>query len=135
MAHEAFSRFAPQGPLTAIREGMAVHDRDDRAIGSVSEVYFGDETEEDRALGQEPATTEAMDDGNDSILGAVANVFRDGASLPETFRARLLREGYIAIDSRGFLARDRYATPDQTAAVQDDRVVLNVDREALIAAQ
>lgn len=130
-----FAQFEPSGPLTQVREGAAVYDRSDRKIGTVREVYLGDTTAEERATGQEPATTEVIDDRNDSLLAHVADAFAGPARVPETLRARLLREGYIEIDSSGFFAGDRFATADQIAAVENDRVVLRVDRDELIAAE
>jgi hypothetical protein len=62
-----------------------------------------------------------------------------GAQLPDDEiadegRDRMLRQGYIRIDSAGLFAADRYATADQIARVDDQDVQLGVPRDALMAA-
>jgi hypothetical protein len=47
-------------------------------------------------------------------------------------RARLLRHGFIRIDTSGLFAADRYAMPEQLASVSNDRVTLRVTREELM---
>jgi hypothetical protein len=48
-------------------------------------------------------------------------------------RARLLRTGYIKIDSPGFLIEtDRYVPSDQIASVTDDTVRLRVTKDTLV---
>lgn len=67
-------------------------------------------------------------------VGAVADVFATGSGLdkvPDAIRRRLENEGFIVIDSKGFFASDRYATPGQIAQVERDRIVLNVARDEL----
>ena len=53
--------------------------------------------------------------------------------LPREARDRLLRRGYIRIDSAGLFAADRYADAEQIAGVGDDGVRLSVPGDALIA--
>jgi hypothetical protein len=112
---------------------MAVHDRAGERVGTVRQVYFGNTAEMGGDPGLEPVTGGGTGDRDTSLLDNLAEALGGGETLPETFRARLEREGYLQIDSSGFLAGDRFATPDQIAEVREDGVMLNVDREELIA--
>jgi hypothetical protein len=87
-------------------------------------------------MGDPEAVTTAgqREDGPHGLLDAVA---RDLAGvepdLPPTLAARLLRTGYIKIDGKGLLDRDRYARADEIAAVTEDTVTLTVPRDDLPA--
>jgi hypothetical protein len=52
--------------------------------------------------------------------------------VPETLRERLLRQGFLRIDSTSLFAADRYVMPDQIVDVSEGRVTLRVTRDELI---
>ncbi len=133
MSAQPFARFDEHGPLTRVQEGMAVYDSADERIGKVRQVYMGDTAETGADPGQAPVTAGSDGDRDDSILTDVAEAIGGGETLPHSFRERLEREGYIQIDSAGLFAGDRFATPDQIASVDQDRVTLKVARHELIA--
>lgn len=133
MSTQPFAQFEQHGPLTQIQEGMAVYDSADKRIGTVREIYMGNSEEMGVAPGEGPATTGSTGDNDDSILDNLAEAVGGGETLPETFRERLLREGYIQIDSSGLFTSDRFAMPDQIADVHEGRVALNVTSDELIA--
>ncbi|WP_460463897.1 hypothetical protein [Arthrobacter pigmenti] len=66
-------------------------------------------------------------------MGEVSEALGAGADLPEQFRERLLRLGYIKIDSKGLFKADCYAGADRLARVEDDVVHLNIDSSELIS--
>ena len=117
--------------LTQVQEGMDVYDRDGEKIGTVRDVYMGNSTPRGRVFG---GTSGVMADRDDSFLDNLAEAFVGDDTLPETFRNRLVRQGYVRIDAAGFFAKDRFATPDQLAAVSEGRVELSVMKDELISA-
>jgi hypothetical protein len=126
-----FSQFEPHGPMTQVRAGMAVYDQEEKRVGTVTEIHMGDGT--DTGLGGVAAATpgEAPERPH-TILEDLGAALGDRDSLPEAARDHLLRVGYIAIDAAGIFAGERFATADQVASVEDDRVVLNVASDVLI---
>lgn len=53
--------------------------------------------------------------------------------MPDEVRERMLRHGYMQIDT-GLIRSDRYAMLDQVRGVSGDRVDLSVSRDDLIKA-
>jgi hypothetical protein len=94
--------------LNLIRSGMSVYDRQEKLIGAVRRVQYGDISLADLPLWPDEISR---------------------ASIPA--QARLKRQGYMQVNT-GFLSRDRFVTPDQIAEIQDDLVRLNVDDLDLI---
>jgi len=127
-----FTQFEDHGPLAQTRAGMAVYDSTDQRVGTVRQVHMGNSSQEERDRGQAPATSGREGQQEGGILENLAELFVPGEALPAAFRERLVREGYLQIDSPGF-ADDRFATPNQIATVGEDRIVLNVASHALIA--
>jgi len=62
----------------------------------------------------------------------VARAISPRDQVPETLRQRLLRHGFLRIDSTGLFAADRYVMPAQIADVSEDHVTLQVTRDELI---
>jgi hypothetical protein len=62
----------------------------------------------------------------------VARAIFPSDQVPETLRERLLRQGFLRIDSTGLFAADRYVMPDQIADVSEGRITLRVTRDELI---
>jgi hypothetical protein len=118
--------------LTQIYEGMTVYDRTDQKIGTVEHVYFGAVSQETDTHGGGPTTAASPGGHEGSLIKDFAKAIAAGDEMPEPLRQRLLRHGFIRIDSTGLFAADRYVMPDQIADVSDDRVTLRVTRDELI---
>lgn len=131
-------------PIGQVHKGMKVVDAAGDEIGKVSEIKMGDpqaitDTGEwaegtgwDIGLfGQqtEPGTTaEAADP---TIGGASGGRIAEPA-VPAEIAARLIREGYIKIDGKGwFFDTDRYAPAWVIQSVTGDTVHLSVDKDKL----
>ncbi len=114
-----------------IHLGMKVFDRSHKAIGKVDDLRFPENAIDPDV---EPADIDASDkpDERETILGAVAEAFGK-EEIPEVLRDRLLREGYIRLDTP--LGKDRYILPSQIASASDDEIMLNVEKDALIKRQ
>ncbi|HEY3514719.1 MAG TPA: hypothetical protein VGL36_36395, partial [Kribbella sp.] len=54
--------------------------------------------------------------------------------IPEPLAARLLRKGFLKVDGKGALEREKYVSADQIDRVEDDNVHLNVDKADLVKA-
>jgi PRC-barrel domain len=118
--------------LTEIYEGMTVYDRAGEKIGTVEHVYLGEMSNEVDKRGGGPVTAPSPGRGESSLIEDVANAIFPSNQVPETLRQRLLRHGFMRIDSTGLFAADRYVMPDQIADVSKDRVRLRVTRDELI---
>lgn len=118
--------------MAQIYEGMTVYDRDGDKIGTVRKVYLGtvSEAQDDRGLGA--ATTAAPALEENSLLDGFFKALAAVNPVPEPVRQRLLRQGFIQINTSGILTADRYATPDQIEGVSDDSVSLRVPYDALM---
>lgn len=110
---------------------MTVYDRENDKVGAVRSVHLGAVSAEDDKRGMGSATTTAEETAGSSLLEDFARAFAPD-TVPEPVRARLLRHGFIRIDTTGLFAADRYAMPEQIASVSDDRVTLRVTREELM---
>jgi hypothetical protein len=118
--------------LTQIYEGMTVYDRTGDKIGTVEHVYLGAVSEEADKSGGGPETASSPGRSESSLIGDFAKAIFPTDQVPELLRQRLLRHGFIRIDSTGLFAADRYVMPDQIADVSEDRVTLRVTRDELI---
>lgn len=118
--------------LSQVQEGMRVCESDGQEIGTVRRVYLGavSDTTEYREVG--PATASDPSWRDDNLIDNLAEAFSADDPLPETLRGRLLREGFIRIDTHGLFASDRFALPDQIDSVSDDCVRLKLTRDELI---
>ncbi|MEP7241297.1 MAG: hypothetical protein ABI697_10470 [Devosia sp.] len=114
----------------SIHVGMKVLDRSRHEIGTVDDLKFPENATDPDV---EPADIDGTDRNGrrETILSSIAEAFGD-EPLPDALRDRLLREGYIRLDTKGLLARDRFILPSQIASAAGDEVVLNVDKDALI---
>ena len=114
------------GPIEMIREGMTVVDSAGEKVGKVEGLKMGDPG----------AVTEQGNELQDTgLLGDIAEAFvgdEREPDVPAPIRARLLRTGYIKIDSPGFLIEtDRYVSAERIASVQGDTVHLRVPKDQL----
>lgn len=117
--------------LNQVHEGMRVCDNTGDEIGTVRQVFLGEVSEETNERGGGPATVSTPELRDETILDYVAKAFAD-EPLPETLRDRLLRHGFIHIDTHGLFASDRFALPDQIDSISDDCVRLRLTKDELI---
>lgn len=118
--------------LNEVREDMRVCDNAGNEIGRVRQVYLGEVSGEINERGDGPATAVESQWHNNTLVDYVARGLAADEPLPEVLRNRMLREGYILIDSSGLFASDRYALPDQIEGVSDDCVRLRLSKDKLI---
>jgi len=113
-----------------IHKGMTVIDSAHKAIGKIDDFKFPENAMDPDVV---PADIDGTDklNGRESILESIAEAFGK-EEIPEPLRDRLLREGYIRLDTKGMLAKDRFILPSQIATAGGDEVMLNVDKDALI---
>lgn len=131
MQEPVFDKSTGNSILNQIDEGMRVYDREDNEIGTVRKVFLGSVTEEMDERGGGPATASSPAVRDDTLVDNLVEAFAVDEPLPETIRARLLRQGFIRIDVSGLFASDRFAMPEQIASVSDDRVRLRLTKEEL----
>jgi len=113
-------------PMELVHEGMTVVDSAGEKVGTVEGLKMGDPG---------AATDRGNELRDEGFLGDLAQVFGDEREpdVSEPMRARLLRTGYLKVDSPGFLIEtDRYVPADQIASVSDDTVRLRVLKDTLI---
>jgi hypothetical protein len=119
--------------LTGVKEGMHVHDVNDQHVGKVRFVKLSDEGP--LTTGVATATVSPAEVNRDeSLVTEVAETIvpDDADDLPVEMRERLIREGYVRIDT-GFLRADRFVTPDQIQSISDDVVMLSITKDTLNA--
>jgi hypothetical protein len=97
-----------------VGEGMTVYDREGEVVGTVQVVYFGgaSETAVKREL-QEAAMSEK---------GQRAGNAFDADNVPEELRARLMRQGYIRLNSPELTGVKRYVLPEQIEGVFTEEI-------------
>lgn len=117
-----------QALLAAVAEGMRVVDAAGDEIGKVDRLHMGDPD----AVTVSPAEDDAQ---RGTIFDDFAGlVFAEGSGLPETLRGRLLREGFLHVDGKGWFDTDYFVLPEQVAAVGGGVVRLTVGKNDLIEA-
>ncbi len=118
--------------LNEVKEGMRVCDSAGDNIGTVRQVFLGAVSDQAHERGSGPAT--APDPGwrDDSLIDNLAEALSADDPLPEAVRGRLLRQGFIRIDTAGLFTSDRYALADQVTSVSDDCVRLSLAKDELI---
>lgn len=118
--------------LSQVQEGMRVCDREGDEIGTVRQVFLGNVSDKTDERGGGPATASNPDWREESLIDNLAEGLSADEPLPETLRERLMRQGYIRIDTSGLFASDRFALPDQIESVSDDCVRLRLKKDELI---
>lgn len=108
-----------------VREGMKVLDQSGQEIGTVEEFKLGD-PQAVTAEGQAPDT-------GGGLVDDLARAVSGGPDVPQQYAERLLRIGYIKIDSKGLFKSDCYAGADRVERVEGDTVHLNVDKSQLVS--
>ncbi len=122
-------------PLSQVREGMTAYDRNGDKIGKIIDIFFGveDANIEEGVGAAAQLNAPAVDNpttGTGAFDAALDPVRGTSQDLPEQFRHRLERDGYIRIEG-GLLGKDRFAVPSQIAGIDADRVNLNVVKDQL----
>ncbi|NDJ78741.1 MAG: hypothetical protein GYB65_21025 [Chloroflexi bacterium] len=118
-----------QNMMTRIREDMPVYDSTGTRIGVVKAVHFGDEDLE--RPGAETQTAQKPQVRGNTFVDKFAEALTLGNDVPEELRKRLERFGYFRVGT-GLLVSDRYASADQIAKVDVDRVDLTATMDELI---
>ncbi|TCO42465.1 hypothetical protein EV646_11387 [Kribbella antiqua] len=112
--------------ITKVREDMRVVDQTGTELGRVELVKMGD-ADAVTTAGQQGEHPEG------GLVGVLGRLIGGGEpDVPEPLAARLLRKGFVKVDSKGVLDRDIYVAADQIARVSGDDVHLNVSQQALI---
>jgi hypothetical protein len=120
--------------LQQIYEGMAVHDRTSRRIGTVEYVYLGEVAESSEPGGYNGHSAADLSSSEGSLIEEFAKAVLLTERVSDMWRERLLSYGFIRINRSGLFTADRYALPSQIAGVPDDRVLLSVDLDELLKA-
>jgi hypothetical protein len=110
---------------------MRVCDNAGDEFGRVREVFLGAVSDKANERGVGPVTAPEREWRDESLVDNIAEIFADDP-LPEVLRDRLLREGFIRIDTHGLFASDAFALPDQIESVSGDCVRLRLTRDELI---
>jgi hypothetical protein len=113
-----------EGWLEQVQAGMHVVDAAGEDVGRVDFVQMGD-PQADTTAGNEARESGAFE------LVAKALGGKGEPDVPEPLRSRLVREGYLKLDGANLLDADRYVPAEYVRTVAQDRVQLNVSREAL----
>jgi hypothetical protein len=108
--------------------GMRVLDSTQNEIGKVEDFRFS-QNEDNPDV--EPGELDLADrPAQGDLITDIAEVFAPD-EMPEELRDRLLREGYVLLDTKGLFAVDRYILPEQIDSVTNDTLTLNVKRSDL----
>lgn len=109
-----------------VRPQMKVVDSTGAEVGTVDELKMGD-PEAITAEGQTANENRGLVSNlADTIVGSEPDV-------PPQLADRLLRTGYIKIDSKGLFAKDVYAAGDSIERVEGDTVYLSLNKDELAA--
>ena len=132
MEEPVFDKSTSNSILNQVHEGMDVCDNEGEKIGSVRKVFLGAVTDEMDERGRGPATASNSEWRDETLVDNIAEAFSADDPLPEAVRGRLLRLGFIRIDTSGLFASDRYVLPDQIESISDDCVRLRLSKDELI---
>jgi hypothetical protein len=122
------SDIANAGPIALVESGMSVRTAGGKEIGKVDVVQMGD-------INAVDSRNEDWGNVVDPLIKVGYAIFGAGSEIPENVRQRLLLEGYLLVDGKGWLLeRDFYAASSQIARVEGDTVHLAVDEDQLFKA-
>lgn len=125
-----------EGVLAQIQEGMKVVDREEKEIGTVKEVYFGEANESAVEQGRGPAYIPPADPTGepnalpDYAFGIVGTPNDDPGM--DLILKQMKQSGYIVINTSGLFASDRFALAEQIESVAGGEVRLSIDKDRLI---
>ena len=114
-------------PLSSIIEqvykGMSVIDQEGESLGKVEVVKMGD---------TEAITTQGEELEGEGLVQIVSTaIFGPNIPLPKSIRDKLLRSGYIQIDSSHLLEKDLFVAADKIASVSNGIVTLSVSKNQI----
>ncbi|HEY8533640.1 MAG TPA: hypothetical protein VIL44_07175 [Micromonospora sp.] len=110
-------------PIAQITPGMRVIDSTGHEVGTVIRVRVGDPN---AVIAQGPTT------GTGSLEGRIPDPLAgDEPEVPPDIAARMLRFGYLKVDTNSLFLRDVYVEANQISTVVDDQVLLNVPASSL----
>jgi uncharacterized protein YrrD len=138
MDEPVFDQGTSKNFLTQIREGMTVYDREGKKVGTVEDIYFGevDPQTDEFGLGPQdvsgPGAAGESRGAVDFAFGGIISPSGEIGEMDETVRKRLLREGYVRMDTSGLFSSDRYILPDTIKSISEDAVHLRVSGDELI---
>lgn len=118
--------------LLQIHTGMKVYDRDEKEVGTIEYVQFTDENLDEPGPETATSTVEKTEPYRNSLVESIAKAIGGTDNVPEEIREKLLREGFIKIDT-GILSPDAYALPKQVSNVAGDKVYLDASHDQLIS--
>ncbi len=108
---------------------MTVLDKDDQKLGTVEQIQFGDEDLERPGAETQSATEPGKKEN--TLVDNIQEALMMDQPLPADIRARLLRYGFIKVDT-GLVGSDCFVIADQIAGVTGDNVKLSVAKDDLI---
>ena len=108
--------------IANVAEGMHVIDSTGTDLGTVEEVKMGEP-------GAATAQGQHTGEPHGIVESIVETVSGTEPEVPDELAEHLLRVGYLKVDGKGLLDRDRYVAADQIAAVEADTVHLRVTRD------
>jgi hypothetical protein len=118
--------------LMQIRTGMKVYDRNEDEVGTVEYVQFTDENPEQPGPETLTSTIDKTEPYRNTLVESIGRAIAGSDNFPEEVRQKLLREGFIKIDT-GLLTADAFALPNQISSVSSENVYLHVTRDDLIS--
>jgi hypothetical protein len=134
MKERSFEQGEGIGPhvLSRIHKGMKVHDSRGQEIGQVVHIYFGMVNAEaiERGYGTASPPDPRLKD-EEFVDDVVEMIVGDQESAPQELRYRLVREGFIEIQSNAFDS-PRYIPPECIAQVTSSGVFLGTSGDLLI---
>lgn len=105
-------------PITQVTLGMRVIDSTGFEVGTVSRVQVGDPN---AVVARGPTV------GAGSLEGRVPDPLTgDEPGVPPDVAARMLRNGYLKVDSNSLFLHDVYVEANQISTVVEDKVLLSV---------
>ncbi|RPI81207.1 MAG: hypothetical protein EHM41_21095 [Chloroflexi bacterium] len=127
--------------LMKVREGAKVLDKDHKEIGTVDDVFLGavDQDTQDQASGPSTDGTSGRA-GRESYtpnfaFGGAIDINDDFSQAEggtsETIRNRLLRHGYVHVDT-GLFKADKLVLSEQIKLVEEEKLILNVSADQLL---
>jgi hypothetical protein len=138
MDEPVFDQGMSDNILTHIREGMDVYDGKDKKVGTVDVVYFGAVSQEDDERGLGPQSVSRSDEPNEGTtvagfaFGGVISPVDDLGDVEEVLRKRMLREGFVKVDTSGLFSSDVFVLPDQIESISNEAIHLRVSQDKLI---
>lgn len=118
----------------SIHEGMKVVDSTMDEIGTVETFRATDDDPETAGANGAAGVSPVLEENENTLTAMLADVFSADETLPRELQEKALRDGFVRLDAKGILASDRYIFPEHIDRVEGDRLVLNVERDALFKA-